>query len=141
MMKAYCQEFQDVLKSVMIDGVSYAVEWAVEVTQGDADSVKVAESKKENHVKLDIPLHSGEDILFTATATVSDAEGNILKTLDGNEHINFNSPTKFTNTVARYTVPESGSALAIHLESADAEAEGDIYFDTSTFQQAVVLLH
>ena len=66
---------QDVLKSVMIDGVSYAIEWAVEVTQGDADSVKVAESKKENHVKLDIPLHSGSDLLFTATATISDAEG------------------------------------------------------------------
>ena len=67
---------QDVLSSVVVDGVSYAIEWAVEITEGTADSVTVAESGKENHVKLDIPLHSGEDILFTATATVSDAEGN-----------------------------------------------------------------
>ena len=63
---------QDVLKSVVVDGVSYGVEWAVEVTEGAADSVTVAESTKENHVKLDIPLHSGSDILFTATATISD---------------------------------------------------------------------
>ena len=68
----------DVLSSVVIDGVSYGVEWTVAVTQGAADSVTVAESKQDNHVKLDIPLHSGEDILFTATATVSDAEGNSL---------------------------------------------------------------
>ena len=67
---------QDVLKSVVVDGVSYTVEWAVEVTEGEADSVTVAESTKENHVKLDIPLHSGSDILFTATATISDADGN-----------------------------------------------------------------
>ena len=69
---------QDVLKSVVVDGVSYSVEWAVEITEGDADSVAVAESTKENHVKLDVPLHAGSDILFTATATVSDAEGNTL---------------------------------------------------------------
>ena len=69
---------QDVLKSVVVDGVSYAVAWAVEVTEGAADSVVVTDSAKENHVKLDIPLHSGTEILFTATATVSDAEGNTL---------------------------------------------------------------
>ena len=66
----------DVLSSVVVDGVSYAVEWAVAVTEGDADSVAVAESTKENHVKLDIPIRADADILFTATATVSDAEGN-----------------------------------------------------------------
>ena len=66
----------DVLSSVVVDGNSFAVEWAVEITEGAADSVAVAESSKDNHVKLDIPLHSGENILFTATATVSDAEGN-----------------------------------------------------------------
>jgi len=66
----------DVLSSVVVDGVSYSVQWAVEVTEGDADSVTVSESAKENHVKLDVPLRSDTDILFTATATVSDAEGN-----------------------------------------------------------------
>ena len=67
---------QDVLKSVVVDGVSYAIAWSVEVTEGAADSVTVSESTKENHVKLDIPLHSGSNILFTATALISDAEGN-----------------------------------------------------------------
>ena len=66
----------DVLKAVVVDGVSYNVEWSVEITEGAADSVTISESKKANHVKLDIPLHSGEDILFTATATVSDESGN-----------------------------------------------------------------
>ena len=66
----------DVLSSVVVDGVSYGVQWAVEVTEGDADSVTVSESGMENHVKLDVPLRSDTDILFTATATVSDAEGN-----------------------------------------------------------------
>ena len=67
---------QDVLKSVVIDGVSYTIVWTVEVTEGAADSVTVGESTKENHAKLDIPLHSGSDILFTATATISDDAGN-----------------------------------------------------------------
>ena len=40
----------DVLSSVVVDGVSYAVEWTVAITEGDADSVTVAESAKENHV-------------------------------------------------------------------------------------------
>ena len=35
----------------------------------------MGESTKANHVKLDIPLHSGKDILFTATATITDPNG------------------------------------------------------------------
>ena len=65
----------DVLKSVVVATVTYTVDWSVEITEGAADSVTVGESKKDNHVKLDIPLHSGEDILFTATATITDPSG------------------------------------------------------------------
>ena len=71
-----------------------------------------------------------------ARAYITDAEGNILKTLKGDEYISFNSPNAYANSVTRFIVPESGSALTIHLESSDADAEGDIYFDTVSFQQA-----
>ena len=67
---------QDVLAAVVVDGVSYTVAWSVNVTEGDATLVSVGESKKANHVKLDVPVRADADIRFTATATVSDAEGN-----------------------------------------------------------------
>ena len=67
---------KDVLAKVIIDGVSYDVAWTVKVTSGAEDAVKVAESVKANHVKLDIPEKPETDIKFTATATVKDADGN-----------------------------------------------------------------
>lgn len=67
---------KDVLSVVVIDGVSYNVEWTVEVTEGDKDAVKIAESETENCVKIDIPDLPEADILFTANATVKDEEDN-----------------------------------------------------------------
>ena len=67
---------KDVLSVVTIDGVGYNVEWSVSITEGASDAVKVGESDKENHVVLDIPEKPETDILFTATATVKDSEGN-----------------------------------------------------------------
>lgn len=67
---------KDLLSSVTIDGVEYSVEWAISVTQGPSDSAKIGESSKANHVLLDINESPAEDILFTATATVKDADGN-----------------------------------------------------------------
>ena len=67
---------KDLLSAVTIDGVEYSVEWAVSVTQGPSDSAKIGESSKANHVLLDINESPAEDILFTATATVKDADGN-----------------------------------------------------------------
>ncbi|MBE6788749.1 MAG: DUF2291 domain-containing protein [Ruminococcaceae bacterium] len=67
---------KDVLSVVTIDGVSYEVEWTIDVTKGKADSVKVTESDKENHVTIDVPDLPEEDIEFTATATVKDEKGN-----------------------------------------------------------------
>lgn len=66
----------NVLSSVTVDGVSYKVEWAITVTQGAADSVKIAESEEKNHVMIDVPDLPETDILFTATATVKDDKGN-----------------------------------------------------------------
>ena len=81
---------KDVLAAVAVDGVSYAVEWTVAITKGASDSVKIAESEKANHVKIDIPDLPEEDILFTATATVKDAEGN-------SESVNFSYSVKGLN--------------------------------------------
>lgn len=66
---------KDVLKVVTVDGETYDVEWTITMTDGAADAVKVSESDKENHVKIDLPDAAETDLLFTATATVKDAEG------------------------------------------------------------------
>lgn len=67
---------KDVLSVVTIDGVKYDVAWTVTVTEGASDAIKVVESSVPNHVKIDVPDLPETDILFTATATVKDAEGN-----------------------------------------------------------------
>lgn len=67
---------KDVVSSVAIDGVSYAVEWSINITEGAADSVKISESSTENCVMIDLPEVAETDILFSAIATVKDAEGN-----------------------------------------------------------------
>ena len=67
---------KDVLSVVTIDGVTYSVEWTVEVTKGAKDAVKVGESYQENHVLIDVPDLPEKDILFTATATIKDDKGN-----------------------------------------------------------------
>ena len=81
---------KDVLAAVAVDGVSYEVEWTVTVTQGASDSVKIAESDKANHVKIDIPDLPEENILFTATATVKDDKG-------ATESVNFEYSIKGLN--------------------------------------------
>ena len=67
---------KDVLSVVTVDGVAYNVEWAVTVTEGASDSVKISESETNNCVTIDIPDMPEEDILFTATATVKDEKDN-----------------------------------------------------------------
>ena len=69
----------DVINVVVIAGESYSVEWSVEITSGTEGSVTVGESKEANHVKLDITEKNSEEVTFTATATVKDAEGNSEK--------------------------------------------------------------
>ncbi len=66
----------DVLAVVTVDGISYDVEWSITVTEGASDAVKISESEEENHVLIDVPDVPEEDILFTATATIKDEDGN-----------------------------------------------------------------
>lgn len=67
---------KDVVASVAVDGVSYPIEWSINVTEGAADSVKIGESDTANHVKIDLPDVAETDILFSAIATFKDEAGN-----------------------------------------------------------------
>ena len=67
---------KDVTSVVMIGGVSYPVTWTVEITAGPADGVKIVESDKANHVKVDIMDQPEEELHYTLTATVKDEAGN-----------------------------------------------------------------
>ncbi len=63
-----------VVTAVAIDGEAFPVEWAVTVTAGDAEAVKVADG--ENGAKvIDIVEQPEEQVEFTLTGTVSGADG------------------------------------------------------------------
>lgn len=66
---------KDVVASVTVDGVSYPIEWSISITEGAADSVKIGESDNENHVAIILPEVAETDILFSAVATIKDADG------------------------------------------------------------------
>ena len=66
---------KDVVASVAVDGVSYPIEWSINITEGAADSVKIGESSTANHVKIDLPDVAETDILFSAIATFKDEAG------------------------------------------------------------------
>ncbi len=66
---------KEVLSVVTIDGVTYPVEWSITVTEGASDAVKIGTTDTANHVIIDLPDTAETDILFTAVATVKDAEG------------------------------------------------------------------
>lgn len=59
-----------------VDGISYPVEWTVEVTAGPADGVKITTSETANMVKLDIMDQPEEELHYTLTATIKDEAGN-----------------------------------------------------------------
>lgn len=59
-----------------VDGISYPVEWTVEVTAGPADGVKITDSETANMVKLDIMDQPEEELHYTLTATIKDGAGN-----------------------------------------------------------------
>lgn len=70
---------KDVVSSVTVDGVSYPIEWSINVTEGAADSVKIGESDAENSVLIDLPDVAETNILFDAIATFKDDAGKTEK--------------------------------------------------------------
>ena len=60
----------ELLSSVLVEGVSYPVEWTVSVTAGPADAVKLDGNK------VDLTEKPAEEVKFTLTATIKDEKGN-----------------------------------------------------------------
>ena len=66
----------EVVTSILVDGVSYPVEWTVTVTKGAADAVKIVDGSSAAFKKVELPKKPAEAVEFTLTATVKDAAGN-----------------------------------------------------------------
>ena len=65
------------------DGVSYEVEWKVEITSGPANSVTIATSAdKDGFLAVDVvydPFASTAEVAYTLTATIKGEEGRVDK--------------------------------------------------------------
>jgi len=66
----------EVVTSVLVDGVSYPVEWTVAVTAGAADAVKIVDGSSAAFKKIDLTEKPESEIQFTLTAVIKDAQGN-----------------------------------------------------------------
>ena len=65
---------KDVIASVTVDGVSYPIDWSIEITEGAADSVKIGETDTANHVAIILPELAETDIFFSAIATIKGSD-------------------------------------------------------------------
>ena len=111
---------KDVTNVVVYDGVNYAVEWTVEITSGPADSIKIVESTATT-VKIDIPDQPEEDITYTLTATVKDAEGK-------SESVSFSF---FTPAVKKVDVSTDGK-MVLYYPNKDMYVTDEVYEYTSS---------
>ena len=66
----------EVMTSVLVDGENFPVEWAVEVTSGDKDAVKIVDGSSAAYKKVDLTEKPEAEVQFTLTATIKDAKGN-----------------------------------------------------------------
>ncbi len=86
---------------VKVDGVSYTVEWT-----SSSDKVKV--TPNGNMVTIDVDEESAEEVAYTLTATVKDAEGNTaIRT------IKFKVPKFKINTWEEYAAAAKGDNLVV----------------------------
>ena len=67
---------KELLPTVAIDGVFYAVSWSIEVTSGPAECIKIAAGAAAGTQKIDIVTQPEEEVRFILTGTISDADGN-----------------------------------------------------------------
>ncbi len=65
----------EVTGAVVVGGISYPIDWSVNVTAGSADDVTVVDGTSGNK-KIDLNEKPAEETQFTLTATVSDDKGN-----------------------------------------------------------------
>ncbi len=67
---------KDLTTVQIVGGVSYSVEWKVEITAGPAEGVKIGTSETANMVKLDIMDQPEEELHYTLVGTIKDEAGN-----------------------------------------------------------------
>ncbi len=60
---------------VVINGVSYSVEWSVEITSGPEDGVKIVAGDKEGEIKIDVNDKSAAEVVYTLKAVIKDTAG------------------------------------------------------------------
>ncbi len=84
---------------------SYTVAWTVSVTSGDANGVKVGDAVN-GIVTIDVDSFATEEIVYTLTATITDAAGNT-------ETLTFNHKVEKFNaiTVAEFLAKEEGDTI------------------------------
>ena len=70
---------KEVVASVTVDGVSYPIDWSIEITEGAADSVKIGEADTANHVAIILPEVAETDIYFSAIATIKGNDDSTVK--------------------------------------------------------------
>ena len=62
----------------VVDGVSYQIQWTVEITSGAEDAVVVGELGEDKMVTIDVDEKNPEEVTYTLTATLSNAAGETL---------------------------------------------------------------
>ncbi len=90
------------LNNIMAGGDNHPVVWAVTVTSGDPESVKIIDN-----AKVDVPENSSVEILFTLTATISDPYGN-----NANLSFNFKVPVYVPSSLS-VVDPVAGEAYKL----------------------------
>lgn len=66
---------KELLPAVTIDGVSYPVSWAIEITSGPAECIVMADGASAGTQKIKVAVQPEEEVRFDLVGTVSDANG------------------------------------------------------------------
>lgn len=95
------------LGMVKIEGVSYTVEWTVNVTSGSAEDVKV-EAAQNNMVTINVNEKAAADVVYTLTATIKNTDGK-TETLSFNHKV----PAFKEMTFAEYVAAEKDAPVVV----------------------------
>lgn len=95
----------EVMTSVLVEGETFPVAWTVEITAGAADAVKIVDGSSDAFKKVDITEQPAEEVKFTLTATISDAEGNTATV-----SFNYMTPKYIAPSIGVIASPVAGTA-------------------------------
>ena len=94
----------DVVGRVMVDGVAYAVEWSVDVTEG----VTIKESEKAGFFTVDINEKTETEIAYKLTATIKSESGETVQ-----KSFNRKVPAYKEFSYADYAAAANGDVVAV----------------------------